>query len=43
MDHVINSMRQWLRVYEDVEEEYRDFEAINHIKKAIKELGKYYK
>lgn len=43
MDHVINSMREWLRVFEENEVEYKDVEAIKHIKKVIKELQKYYK
>jgi hypothetical protein len=43
MDHVIESMREWLRVYEDDKQEDRDTKAIKSIKKAIKELEKFYK
>jgi hypothetical protein len=41
MDHVINSLEEWLRIYESDSEENRDKEAIKCIKKAIKELKKY--
>jgi hypothetical protein len=42
MDHVIESMREWLRVYELDEKEEQDKEAIKCIKAAIRELKKYY-
>lgn len=42
MDHVIESLREWLRVYEDDAPEDRDEKAIRHIKQAINELNKYY-
>jgi hypothetical protein len=42
MDHVIESLREWLRVYEDDAPGDRDEKAIRHIKQAINELNKYY-
>lgn len=42
MDHVIESLREWLRVYEEDAPGDRDEKAIKHIKKAIDELNKYY-
>lgn len=42
MDHVIESLKEWLRIYEDDATEDRDEKAIKHIKMAIKELQKYH-
>jgi hypothetical protein len=42
MDHVIESLREWLRIYEDDTSGDRDEKAIRHIKQAINELNKYY-
>lgn len=40
MDHVINSLQEWLHIYEETEPENK--KAIKHIKSAINELQKYY-
>lgn len=40
MDHVIGSMKSWLCTFEDFEP--KDEQAIECIKKAIRELEKYY-
>ena len=42
MDHVINSLKQWLETYEQDTVEDRDEKAIICIKNAIRELNKYY-
>ncbi len=42
MDHVIESLRRWLDIYESDPEEEQDKAAINCIKNAIKELKKYH-
>lgn len=42
IDHVIESLKEWLRIYEDDAPEDRDEKAIRHIEKAINELNKYY-
>ena len=42
MDHVINSLRQWLEIYEDTPEDERDKNAIKCIQNALDELYKYY-
>lgn len=39
MDHVIESMKEWLRVYKDIPGEEK---AVECIENAIKELDKYY-
>lgn len=43
MDHVIDSLRRWIHVFEDNKPEDIDEKAIECIKNAIKELDKYYK
>lgn len=42
MDHVIDDLKRWLERYESDSEEDRDENAISCIRKAIKELNKYY-
>lgn len=42
MDHVIEDMKDWLRVYDSDTEGYKDENAIECIKKALEELEKYY-
>lgn len=42
MDHVINSLRHWLEVYEEEPEAEQDKNAIRCIKNALDELHKYY-
>lgn len=41
MDHVIESLKRWLDIYQDEKEEDKDHEAIKRIKNAIAELQKY--
>ncbi|MEQ2529758.1 hypothetical protein WMO40_24150 [Bacillaceae bacterium CLA-AA-H227] len=44
MDHVINSLREWIYVFEEPDSEgWVDEKAIKCIENAIKELNKYYK
>lgn len=43
MDHVINSLREWIEVFKEMPEDYKDKKAIECIENAIKELNKYYK
>jgi len=43
MDHVIDSLREWIRVFENNKPEDIDHKAIECIENAIKELNKYYK
>lgn len=43
MDHVIDSLRRWIDVFEDNKPEDIDHKAIECIEKAIKELHKYYR
>lgn len=42
MDHVIESMNEWLRAYDDDTDGYKDEDAIACIKNALEELEKYY-
>ncbi|WP_050613356.1 hypothetical protein [Bacillus testis] len=42
MDHVINSLKKWLDVFEDDMPAERDVKAIECINSAINELEKYY-
>ena len=43
MEHVIDSLREWIRVFEERPEDAKDPKAIECIEKAIKELNKYYR
>jgi len=43
MDHVIDSLRRWIDVFEDNKPEDVDAKAIECIENAIKELNKYYR
>lgn len=45
MDHVIESLREWKRVFEEMggPDDWKDERAIRCIENAIKELNKYYK
>ena len=42
VDHVIESLQDWLRVYDHDSDGYKDHDAIECIKKALEELEKYY-
>ena len=42
MDHVINSLREWIEVFKEMPEDAKDPKAIKCIENAIKELNKYY-
>jgi len=43
LDHVINSLREWKRVFEEQDNDgWKDEKAIRCIEKAIKELNRYY-
>lgn len=42
MDHVIDELRRWIKVFED-QDGWKDEKAIYCIENAIKELNKYYK
>ena len=43
MDHVIDSLRRWILVFEERPEDAKDPKAIECIQNAIKELNKYYR
>lgn len=42
MDHVINSLQEWLSIYENESDGFEDENAVECIKKALGELEKYY-
>lgn len=42
MDHVIESMKDWLRAFNHDSEGFKDTDAIECIQKALEELEKYY-
>jgi len=43
MEHVIDSLREWIRVFEERPEDDKDEKAIECIENAIRELNKYWK
>lgn len=43
MEHVIDSLRRWIDVFEERPDDAKDPKAIECIEKAIKQLNEYYK
>lgn len=42
MEHVIKDLEDWLRAYDHDSDGFKDYDAIECIKKALNELEKYY-